>query len=253
MPNGKPASYIKDWGTGIEEEHYTSDELGRITKVFDEQNKTEFSYSSDQASSISYRLEDNNNWRPQTKTIITYTDEGFISDRYSYLLEDKFEDEPSWTLIYRFDSEGRLKEYEYENGDLRVFEYIEGDYSKIDYHGYSRKPYSKEDHLFNETDNILKYSLYFWSNEKWSLNYTDEYTYYNAPTSNIEITESTKVYGSEGHVIIESDIPTTVFVYSVSGSLIKQISVGTGINQIPMTSGIYIVSVKDKSYKVLVK
>ena len=74
------------------------------------------------------------------------------------------------------------------------------------------------------------------------------------PSSNeIIFSEKLIVYGENNQLFIESDIPATAFIYSVSGSLIKQINIKTGINQVPITSGICIVSVNGKSYKVLVK
>jgi hypothetical protein len=61
------------------------------------------------------------------------------------------------------------------------------------------------------------------------------------------------VFGSQNTITIHSDIPAKVIIHSIDGKLIKTSDIKSGINNIYITNGIYIVSVNNETHKVIVE
>jgi hypothetical protein len=75
----------------------------------------------------------------------------------------------------------------------------------------------------------------------------------NFRTSNAEVT-GCSVYSAGNSIYITSAMASTASVYSVTGALIKTITLRTGETGIVDTqAGIYIVALNKKAYKVIVK
>jgi hypothetical protein len=72
--------------------------------------------------------------------------------------------------------------------------------------------------------------------------------------NNIVVPEVTarKVYGADGAVIIQSDIPEMVQIYSLSGVLVRSLELPAGNQSISLPKGFYIIRASDKAYKVMV-
>lgn len=63
---------------------------------------------------------------------------------------------------------------------------------------------------------------------------------------------SVKVYTSGSSIVIETEKPATIDIYSATGLLRAQQTIDEGITYIPLSKGIYIVNVSGKAYKVMV-
>ncbi|MDR1406857.1 MAG: hypothetical protein LBJ23_02265 [Tannerella sp.] len=70
------------------------------------------------------------------------------------------------------------------------------------------------------------------------------------PQSIPEEKNSRSVYGTTGAIVIQTDTPVTVRIYTTTGQLVRVASVGAGVGQIPVAKGFYIVSAGNGSYKV---
>jgi|GEM_PF-2926025 len=65
--------------------------------------------------------------------------------------------------------------------------------------------------------------------------------------------DAPKAYGVEGGIVVSTEKPLPVSIYTFSGSLAKQERVSAGTNTIPLTEGLYVVVIGNMSYKVLVR
>ncbi|MDH6306299.1 hypothetical protein M2459_002662 [Parabacteroides sp. PF5-5] len=68
--------------------------------------------------------------------------------------------------------------------------------------------------------------------------------------------EGTKVYAIPGHLIITQEHAErntqNAFVYTATGQLLKTVNIGNGTVRIPLPKGIYIVSIRDKHWKIAI-
>ncbi|MDF9830811.1 Ig-like domain-containing protein [Parabacteroides sp. PF5-6] len=74
--------------------------------------------------------------------------------------------------------------------------------------------------------------------------------------SNIVLIDGLKMYTEPGYLVIEntlvSDSPENIVIYNVQGKLLVKQDLPTGVSRIPMDSGVYLIVIKDKSYKVYI-
>lgn len=62
------------------------------------------------------------------------------------------------------------------------------------------------------------------------------------------------VYGIVGAIIVETEEMTNAFVYDMTGSLIKTVTINAGSNTIPVAgNGLYLIKVGNAAYKTIVK
>ncbi len=69
---------------------------------------------------------------------------------------------------------------------------------------------------------------------------------------NITPGKEIKIYTREGYLYIETQEPTRVEVYSITGKKMAS-EVVTDVTSIPLTKGIYLVRIGEKVQKVMVK
>jgi len=168
---------------------------------------------------------------------INYTDSGYIFDGGIYSLDEKG----------RITKEIRDKDtilYIYYDDELRYDKIINMD-----------NYFENTAYFFNENGLMTKsitYSKPFENEDK----RVREYFYSFLPgntTSNSIIVNSSKIYGITGGLIIETEKPEWISVYSLSGQLIKKTYINYGTQQIPLAKGIYIVKSGQKTTKIGVR
>ncbi len=71
-------------------------------------------------------------------------------------------------------------------------------------------------------------------------------------TSNVGLEDGVRIYSENGNLIVETDSPAPLKVYTPTGVL-KAARVSSETESIPLNPGIYIVQLGDKTYKVVVK
>jgi hypothetical protein len=62
-----------------------------------------------------------------------------------------------------------------------------------------------------------------------------------------------KLYSIQGAVVVNTEKPLPVSIYSLSGSLVKQEKVSAGNTTIPLSKGLYIVVIGNMSYKIFIR
>lgn len=175
---------------------------------------------------------------------VIYTDSGYIFNG----------------VTYSFDENNRLiKEV---SGRDTAYIYITTYNYHNDNHGYDieRETNSwcfvgdrKVEHRFDENGLLLKSTGYGFSPDPDNL---AEYSYSfrsKDPTNNSFVSVPANIYGVTGGLMISSNQPEQVFIYSLSGQLIKKAYVQGSNQQIPLAKGIYIVKSNSKTTKVIVK
>lgn len=201
-------------------------------------------------------------------TTLTYnyvvTDSSYILDQlYEYILDDqgrvirhKIVDNAE---DYVTDPDGRRLRVE----DTYYF-YFDGGFTSIKcYHRspsglYAPYTWAKKEYYFQENGYLSKQMDYIMEDgeTEWRLYEHSEWSYHyiaGNPLPNAVIEEPDgRVYAAEGAVIIETEQPATVSVYSFDGQLITQQRVAAGVNRLALSKGAYIVSIHGKGYKVAV-
>jgi hypothetical protein len=90
--------------------------------------------------------------------------------------------------------------------------------------------------------------------EMWETEYGYKDDNPNNPNGNVMLeTASRKVYGMAGAIMIHSDKPETVWIYSVSGLFIRYLQTVPGSQSIFLPKGFYIVVADNQIYKVIVR
>jgi len=160
-------------------------------------------------------------------------------------------------VTYLFDEKDRLLE-RIQVKDTSKYVY----YDDLDEHGYDlyikRELGSSKDGFFFDKNGLLtKYLTYrrFLSGVTTPSSITD-YSYHFSsknPTSNSLMSDSPKIYGIIGNLIVNTEKPEWISVYSLSGQLIKKVYIQGNNQQIPLPKGIYIVKSDQNTTKVLVR
>ena len=258
-PDGKMKSYKyshnyspKDYNV---EEYYKYDDQGRILDVETPFSMQHYYYTNTNTDSI-VRMDYNkiqDSYLPSYKDVIKYTGKGYKYYSYQYIIEEnRYTEKPKLSEMI-LDQKGRVTKVIGENGVDLAGEYIYSKYGYVYINYTQNKPYSKNEYSFNEDGYLTKESLYFWveAGQYWSLDSTSEYDYLYNSTDNEEIRELTsKVYASNGTIMIDLKNEAYVAIYSFSGMLIKHLKLKPGIVQIPIGGGMYIVSLNGESTKI---
>jgi len=138
------------------------------------------------------------------------------------------------------------------------YEYIPNGYIETDYE--SGKPDSKQEYIFDEHGQEISRKLFFWykPGEDWQLNAHWQTTIFYSKhlTNNQKITPNNiRIYSfkNSNSITIDSDISTTLSIYSLSGRLIANKSIYLGLNDISLDKGVYIIKCANISKKILVQ
>jgi hypothetical protein len=192
---------------------------------------------------------------------VQYTEKGYIYDDYEY----EFDDLGRVTHIQYLNDPDEYKELDgktYRIGDS-YFTYFEGGVLVLCYERVSKNIYGwddrwvKTDYGFRK-DGYSKNVNTSFDGKVWSVWEKTETRYvYNSgdgadANENIE-SPASKVYGIANAVVINSADKAAVSIYNFTGQIVKHQQVGTGITQIPLPKGLFLVTVNDKHYKVVVK
>ena len=143
--------------------------------------------------------------------------------------------------------------YSREDTDSTIiikYEYYKWENSKwvFDYN------YTRED-VLNNADNItsrtLKYRLYNPISKTWINNYGIKYVYvYSTLTSVDKITVNATITVADGMIVVKAADETLINIASVSGS---KIAAGNGTVSASVVPGIYLITIGNKTTKVLVR
>ena len=74
-----------------------------------------------------------------------------------------------------------------------------------------------------------------------------------APDATTSIEHSVRVWGAEGGLFINTEAPVQVKVFAMSGALMKDTNISTGLHRINLPKGAYVVLLGDSSYKVVIE
>lgn len=197
---------------------------------------------------------------------IEYTDSGYICRDTTY-----------HTVVI----DGRDTSYIEHRQDEYIFDFVEGEnrlkrirgiidngnYKREydSYISYQENGYTvfygnhlKEEYFFDEKEDVI---LILYSrrteNGEWELIERTEcfYEYNNDPQSNTSPAienQSQPVYGIEGGMMITAEANSPVCIYTISGQLVKKMKVQPN-QPLPISKGIYIVTMNNQSYKVRVR
>jgi len=166
----------------------------------------------------------------ESLTYIQYTDNGYITKTNGVQTE------------YVFDSQQRL----IRNGDI-IYDYFENGYTETT---KSRK----SEYYFLENGYWSKYVEYILKDGNWEHTETVNFTYDDLPDSNQEIkTNSYKVSTRKGGIVIETEAPAQIAIYSINGQLINMKRISAGKEVFNISKGLYIVNIGRESHKIIVK
>jgi hypothetical protein len=168
-------------------------------------------------------------------SMIVYTDSSYILNQIEYV----------------FDSEDRLV----RAGEV-AYNYFEDGYEEI------LNSFEKMTYHFLESGYLSKRTFHrklqadgqWFVSETWETEYRYKDGNTNNPSSNIAIdTAFPKVYGTEGAAMIHADKPEKVLIFSIAGTLIRNVQTVSGNQSIHLPKGIYFVVIENQTYKVMVR
>jgi len=73
------------------------------------------------------------------------------------------------------------------------------------------------------------------------------------PVSNVNPEENIRLYTQDGTVYIDTPAPAKVNIYTTTGQIIASKNIPDGLSSFSLSSGIYVVKIDEKVYKVIVK
>jgi len=209
---------------------------------------------------------------------IRMTKEGYI---FNSITHDFERDEiVVYESEYKLDDKGRVVQAIYDDKNDYI-EYIDGKKYRIDavYYSYSDNSYTMFGYY--KTGNLVQGRQDMWwettfvfddyGNQKsktvmvstdgsdWTVwektetEYVFSADYENRTDNLMNGKVAPKVYGVDGAVMILSDLPAIIRVYSVSGLFIKEIKMKPGNLSIPLPKGLSIIMVGNEVYKAMVR
>lgn len=117
----------------------------------------------------------------------------------------------------------------------------------------------KHDYIFKKKALLTKHTLSIRPKDvkEWKVWDMEGYFYFykaGNPHSNIEVGKTSgNIYATEGGVMIETELPVSVGVYTFGGQLLRRERIGAGMTRVPLSKGLYIVSVNGMGYKISVR
>lgn len=184
-----------------------------------------------------------------------YTDSGYIHttikvkrSQYNGVIKEKRD-----TIVkeYVFDDQERL----IREGTQTYTYFNDGSVMMTDNQNPDPVYLSKKTEYYNNADGYyLGSKTYIWKNNMWNLHESDKVIYYyDNPQSNVSISESSQnAYGIEGAIIVNAEEDELVCIYTLNGQLMKKAIAQPDLS-IPMPKGVYVVTIRGKAYKVIVR
>lgn len=208
----------------------------------------------------SMRSNDDSSWSEDMLIHISYTDNGYIAQWVSstdtiikyYMFNEADQLVRVCSVFSNYISEA--VQGKSINGFISA--YIEYKYTPNGYEIYDENGYKEREYLFNKDGYCTDIIYYGKGFQAPYISGVEKYVYYkNGQEVSNEIIEMSvpKAYGLEGGLVLDLKQDDIVYIYSLSGSLVKKANVGEGNTTIPLPKGIYIVVIGDISYKVLVR
>jgi len=138
------------------------------------------------------------------------------------------------------------------------YEYTPNGYIEIEYE--SGEPDSKQEYIYDEHGQQVSHKSFFGYKQEgyWLLNTHWQTTIFYSEhlTNNPKITPNNiRIYSlkNSNSITIDSDISTTLSIYSLSGRLLAHKSINIGLNDIPINRGVYLIKCASISKKILVQ
>lgn len=226
---------------------------GRIRSISTFQNPGEklvgkkiFDYNNHRV--VSYDAKSKKN----TTNKILYTDSGYLEISPSHWTFADYD-----TTIYVFDNEDRLirktsPSLEMTTGRINVTQhYIYTDSGYI-----SITDSVKEMYIFAKDRSKEEILVYLNTKGKWQLHHREERLIcaanHSSSTTPI-FPGNTKVFSDRKGVVIETPQVAKIEIWSLTGQLIARQQASTGISHIPLSGGLYIISINGKGYKIAVQ
>lgn len=259
--NGKVKSWKQPVNNIYEEYEWTDD--GRILSITSPYYMKNFYYTnSDIDSLISMRYSDRlSEFVLERKTIVQYTDSGYIKSEYVYLSdENKYKETADYVYNYVFNDQNRI---------CRVYASILGSDTYLErYYIYDSdiitmvlcneqgQPSQKYINIYKDGYLSELALFHYMANGSWSRMSTSMYSYSFPESTKISALDLSRISisGRNGEIYIKSDGNKYFYnIYDLRGNLIAcGKSMGDETN-IPVGIGIYIVKVNDMLIKVIIK
>lgn len=195
-----------------------------------------------------------------SKNIITYESDCYINEEDTYKNNEINHIESQTT--YTIDGSNRLIKKFYHNlrenyNETYTYEYTSDGF--IEYYKDSPHDYTiKNIYHFNEKGDLVKIDAY--SNEghldTFESGGSIRYTYtYNTITSNDKVVANLdNIITKKGAFVIDSNVANKpYYIYGLDGRLVKNGIVNSGMNEIPINEGVYIISFNGTNKKMLVR
>lgn len=234
---------------------FVYDPQGRLmadTIFSDNQKKTVTTYTY-KPDTVWIHAEDFTNPAHYSDEQISYqhTDSGYIEQTIRFRLKGETLQIDTAENEYVFDASNRL----IRGGEYRYTHLDDGGYIQ-----YYESRYYKETEQFNHKGYFVKGWTDSYVNMigEWvtpSFESTAEYHYNpDNPNSNTAVDMLTpQVYGVQDGIIVASEKPAWMHVYTIHGRIVQKIRTMAGKQWMPFTKGVYIVTIGNESYKVAVK
>jgi hypothetical protein len=203
-------------------------------------------------------------------TFIYYTDNGYE------IIYNAYGDGHYETVTFNFDDNGRMSEYiinrvipmpTSSNPSTYVDYPTPMNPSKMEYK-YTDSGYKAyingalyEEYKFQDDGYLVEYLQYMTpqhiSDPKYSeLVSIDKYSYFKdgeVIVSNDNVAEKApSVVGMQGAAVVNAGKAVDVSVYTFAGSMVKQVRTSVGETSIPLSKGLYIITIGSISYKILI-
>jgi len=192
-----------------------------------------------------------------------YDSSGRLTRLAEWSVPGIFENYDYSTIVYS-DSSYTLNQVEYvfnsEEYLIRAggitYSYFENGYEEI------LGSHEKRTYHFLENGYLSKRTFYqrvqeegeWLKKESWETDYRYKDDNPHNPTGNIVFkTTSLNVYGTDGAAVILSDNPVKVRIFSIIGTLVRDIQTASSCQSIHLPKGIYLVMIEGKTYKIMVR
>ena len=189
----------------------------------------------------------------ETINKILYTDSGYLEIVPSHYPLMDYD-----TMVYVFDKENRLIRLTSPSLDMTT-----GRINVTQHYIYTDSGYIsitdsvKEVHVFSKDGSKEEVLEYSYAKGDWQLRHREERLIYvgshhDSGTVPMAL-NNTKVYSGEKEIVIETLQVAKVEIWSFSGRLIARQRIAAGISRIPLSRGLYIISVNGQGYKVIIQ
>lgn len=254
--DGKMKSYVNDKDDFFENYYYSPD--GKIAKIVNGSVTTNFDYSVDGVTiTTSFNYSE---IKRLPMTIIKNTAYGYKEKYYEYdsklgnYVKNPFIAESHYNEIGKL----YLRKLYTENKNDTIYVHFKYENNSFTHSVFDGElPQTRIVRKFNNKGYITNLSAYSYYNSVWRSYLEEEYMYYKADGSPVNLDEqevkAVQVYTTESMIHIKTAGKSSIYVYGVSGVLLKALKTMSNLTEIRMPKGPYIVLVNNYITKVLVK